>query len=86
MTTQSQSLRLASDLAERPYAWPGGYPRYAVADDGGPICHHCCTDERESIATTTGKDGWCVIALDVNWEDPELSCSVCTRTIESAYS
>ena len=85
MTTQSKSLRLATDLAEYPYTWPGGYPRFAVADDGQAICPKCCRDERESIATTSGKDGWCVVALDINWEDPELLCSACCQPIEAAY-
>lgn len=86
MTTQSKSLRLATELSAHPYAWPGGYPRFAIADDGEPICHQCCSDERESIGTTTGSDGWCVVALDVNWEDPDLICSACSRPIETAYS
>ena len=85
MTTQSQSLRLASDLAEHPYAWPGGYPRFAVTDDGGALCPSCCKDERDTIAITSGKDGWCVVALDVNWEDPHLLCDVCFKPIDSAY-
>ena len=85
MTTQSRSLALAVQLSRQPYAWPGGYPRFAVADDGGAICCHCCETERLCIATTTGTDGWNVIALAVNWEDPDLFCDHCGSAIESAY-
>jgi hypothetical protein len=37
MSTGSRSLRLADQLVREPYAWPGGYPMYAVTDDGGVI-------------------------------------------------
>ena len=85
MTTQSRSLSLADRLSQQRYSWPGGYPMFAVTDDGGSLCHQCCRDERLVIATTTGTDGWCVKALAVNWEDPELFCDHCSDLIESAY-
>lgn len=85
MTTQSNSLRIARSIAANPYSWPGGYPQYAIADDGAPICHHCCKDEERQIATTTGTDGWCLIAAAVNWEDQDLRCSNCNTVIPSAY-
>lgn len=84
MTTQSKSLRLADALTAQPYAWPGGYPRYAITSDGGALCRSCCSEERKQIGTTTGSDGWNVVALDVNWEDP-LLCDHCSSSIPSAY-
>lgn len=86
MTTQSRSLRLADRLANNPHAWPGGYPQFAVTSDGGCLCKRCVKTERESIATTTGNDGWNVVAVDVNWEDPQLFCDHCGERIESAYA
>jgi hypothetical protein len=86
MTTQSKSLRLADQLAASPYAWPGGYPLHAVTTDGAALCKHCAKTERESIATTAGSDGWCVTALDVNYENPQLYCDHCGERIESAYA
>jgi len=85
MTTQSRSLLLADQISSNPYAWPGGYPLYAITHDGAALCHHCCKSERTSIATTTGTDGWNVVHLDVNWEDPDLFCDHCGSRIESAY-
>ena len=85
MTTQSQSLRLADLLVAQPYAWPGGYPRYAVMNDGVAICKNCASDNREAIGTTTGSDGWFVAGLEVNWEDSGLTCDHCGESIESAY-
>ena len=86
MTTQSRSLRLADQLVRSPYVWPGGYPLHAVTDDGGCLCKKCCESERESIGTTTGSDGWCVLDLSINWEDRNLYCDHCSDLIEAAYS
>lgn len=85
MTTQSRSLRLADQLANHPYAWPGGYPKFAVMDDTSPLCKNCARDERENIGTTTGRDGWCITALAINWEDLHLFCCHCGAQIEAAY-
>ncbi len=85
MTTQSTSLRLADNVARSPHAWPGGYPRFAVCDDGGTLCPKCCATERESIATTTGNDGWCVVTDDVNWDCEDLFCDHCGDRIPAAY-
>lgn len=81
-----ESVALADQLVANPCAWPGGYPMLAVTDYGGTLCRHCCASERDSIASTTGSDGWRVMALTVNWEDPELYCSHCGNRIESAYA
>ena len=86
MTIQSKSLRLADQLSASPYAWPGGYPLFAITNDGAALCKHCAKSERSSIGTTTGTDGWTVEALDVNWEDPDLFCDHCGARIESAYA
>lgn len=86
MTTQSRSLRLANQLHKQGFAWPGGYPLFALLDDGGILCRHCAGTERRWIATTTGSDGWCVQALAINYEDPELRCSHCNAAIEAAYA
>jgi hypothetical protein len=86
MTIQSKSLRLADQLSASPYAWPGGYPLFAITNDGAALCKHCAKSERSSIGTTTGSDGWTVEALDVNWEDPDLFCDHCGTHIESAYA
>ena len=86
MTTQSRSLRLARDLVANPYAWPGGYPRHAVTGDGAALCCHCCDSEQQSIATTTGHDGWCLVASAINWEQPDLHCDHCGARLPSAYA
>ena len=86
MTTQSRSLRLADQLSANPYAWPGGYPLFAITHDGAALCKHCCKSERSSIGTTTGRDGWGVVVLWINWEEDDLHCDHCGNRIESAYA
>jgi hypothetical protein len=86
MTLQSSSLRLADQLVDSPYAWPGGYPLFAITSDGAALCRHCCKAERASIGTTTGGDGWHIVALEINWGDDCLFCDHCGSRIESAYS
>ena len=85
MTTQSTSLRLADHLSANPYAFPGGYPMYAFTSDAAVLCHKCCKSERVLIGTTTGNDGWCVVALEINDENDHLYCDHCSSKIEAAY-
>jgi hypothetical protein len=85
MTTQSSSLRIADSLVESPYAFPGSYPFYAYTNDGAALCKTCCKEERESIGTTTGSDGWNVIGVAVNYENDSLYCDHCSDPIEAAY-
>jgi hypothetical protein len=59
---------------------------FGIFHDGGSCCRHCAKTERTYIATTTGTDGWGLVALEVNWEDPELFCDHCGDRIESAYA
>ena len=77
-------------FAKSKYAWPGGYPLFAITNDGGCLCHKCSKDNyrliREAQKTIElGCSGWSVVAVDVNWEDSELYCDNCSETIESAY-
>lgn len=80
------SLALADKLAAEPYTFPGGYPLFAITSDGGALCKRCCKSERESIGGTAGPDGWQVVAIDCNWENPNLLCDHCGDRIESAYA
>jgi hypothetical protein len=83
---QIRSRSLRDQLIESPFAWPGGYPLFAVASDGGAICKDCCKTESRSIGSTYGTDGWSLEALAVNWEDSELYCNHCSTRIKSAYA
>jgi len=76
-----------------PYAWPGGYPTYFITDDGQALSHEAALANRELIEDAIrehldsgGKDDWLVIALEINWEDPDLFCSHTGERIMSAYA
>ena len=59
---------------------------FGIFSGGGACCHRCASAERKQIGTTTGSDGWQLVAIEVNWEDPELFCDHCGSRIESAYA
>jgi len=83
------SLCAAVSVARDPYAWPGGYPRYLVMEDGGTLCPACVKKElRLIIRATRDRDGsgWHSAGSGINWEDPALFCDHCGRRIESAYA
>ena len=84
MTTQSTSLRIADDLSRNPFAWPGGYTRFGITSDCQPMCTECCKSERVLIATTTGTDGWCLVASGIHYEG-QLYCSNCSSEIPASY-
>lgn len=70
------------------FAWPGGYPLFAVTLDGAALCIDCARKEFQQIARAhhnSFNDGWCVVAVDINYEDTSLHCDHCSKPIESAY-
>lgn len=87
--TGHSPLAQAKDVARKPFAWPGGYPKYLVMTDGGCLCPACVRSEFALIAradrTGCGISGWEPAAADINWEDESLFCDHCNKQIESAY-
>ena len=79
-----ESANLAKQIIRNPWAWPGGYPMFAITDDGAALCHKCCKSEFRNIATSYPGDGWTIAALDINYEDNMLFCDNCNDLIESA--
>lgn len=71
-----------------PYVWPGGYPLYFIAADGGVLSWQAAIDEQALIrdAIIGGHEPqWQVVALDINYEDNNLYCDHTGNKIESAY-
>jgi hypothetical protein len=85
-TPKKAAGRIALGVHEQPYAWPGGYPLFAITDDGAAICPACCGSEIHQIDQSSRGDGWRVIASDINWEDADLYCDHCSKRIASAYA
>ena len=83
-------LNMLDGRSEFPaYAWPGGYPIYYIADDGGVLCPTCVNKEIrrvvESTVTAAG-DGFELVGAEVNWEDAALFCEHCNKRVQSAYA
>ena len=72
-----------------PYAWPGGYPRFFVCDDGEALSFEAARENcrliLESLRDKTN-DGWRVIGCAINWDDPMLVCADSGKRIASAYA
>jgi allophanate hydrolase subunit 1 len=75
-------------LRAGPYAWPGGYPLYFVADDAQALSFRTVRENLRRVLESVAyreNDGWRVVAIEVNYEDNELVCAHTGEPIESAY-
>jgi hypothetical protein len=77
-----KAIKIALDIIHEPYAWPGGYEKFAITDDGGALCHECVKSELRLISRSFPDDGWRVVDADLedNWNGP-LYCDHCGRAI-----
>ena len=70
------------------YAWPGGYPCYFITSDGAALSFKAAKEcRREILQAIADRDrsGWRVVAVDINYEDRELTCAHTNERIECAY-
>lgn len=75
-------------MVDGAYAWPGGYPRYFVMDDGEALSFAAAKANRRAILESTAgriNDGWCIAGVDINWEDASLYCAHTGERIPAAY-
>ena len=90
MNTSARNM--LADIVRNPYAWPGGYERLAVTEDGALLCSKCCRKEarrimgdiRDGYNTGWLISGLCYEAVDVESArecDAELvtQCDHCGR-------
>jgi hypothetical protein len=73
----------------QPYAWPGGYPRYFIMQDGCALSFKAAYENKRLILEALSgdiRDSWAIAACEINWEDENLSCDHTGETIECAYS
>ena len=80
---------LKNALRAGPYAWPGGYPLFFITSDGAALSFDAVRQEIRQVIWSIRhgvNDGWRVVAVDVNWEDPDLTCEHTGKRIESAYA
>lgn len=71
------------------YAWPGGYPMYAIMGDGEVIDAQSARENYKLILSATRNPGtdrqWECIGVDIHWEGEPITCAHSGRIIESAY-
>jgi len=70
------------------YAWPGGYPCYFITSWGDPLSFEAVRENFYLVLDAVKHqyaDGWCVVGVEVNWEDQDLICAHTGKKIESAY-
>jgi len=71
------------------WAWPGGYPRYFIMSDGDTLSFEAAKANIKQIVQAISNhdgSGWRIVAVDINWEDPQLFCCDSGERIESAYA
>lgn len=70
------------------YAWPGGYPLYAICADCEVIDAQSARENYRQVLRATRNPGtdsqWEIIGVDVHWEGEPLQCAHSGRFIESA--
>lgn len=84
----NSTLELRATLRAGAHAWPGRYPLYFIASDGAALSFDTVRAEYAQCARAIRdnlRDGWRVVACDVNWEDPDLTCEHSGARIDSAY-
>ncbi len=82
--------KLVKNLIREPFAWPGGYEKFAITSDGEYLCHQCVKKEFKTILHSTlfsYSDGWQVAALEAECNtDSETICSHCYRVITENFT
>lgn len=82
----THALRAA--LRAGKYTSLGSYPVFYIVSDGESLCVNCVRENYRVISSAVrerSRDGWRVIACDVNYEDITMTCAHCGQLIESAY-
>lgn len=83
----TQDLKQA--LRNGPYAWPGGYPLYFLAADGGVLSFGAVRSELKQVFRAMRDKGsdpcWAIVATCVNWEDRGLCCGHTGELIPATY-
>ena len=71
------------------HVWPGGYPMFFITSDGCALSFESVCENWPLVCSsvrTDYNDCWRVVAVAVNWDDPDLRCEDTGKLIECAYS
>ncbi len=80
---------IKTQLRDGPYAWPGGYPKFFVTNDGDVLSFQAVRNNWCHIVGAhlrNVRDGWMIAGCDINWEDDNLYCADTGEKIEAAYT
>ena len=82
---------LAESLRGGRFTSVGSYPKFWLAKDGSVLSHAAIMADPKRYMRATGRPGhyepdYCIIACNINWEDPALYCDDTGKRIESAYA
>lgn len=84
----TNTIELRATLRAGGFAWPGGYPLHFVTSDGECLSFESVRAEYRQVSAAIrehSRDGWRVVACEVNWEDADMTCAHSSLPIESAY-
>jgi len=76
-------IKQLKEAIRHPYAWPGGYEKSAVMDDGATLCMKCCKENFSNIVDSTKRnirDGWQFAGVDIIWEG-DCQCEQCGKSL-----
>lgn len=82
------TTELKTTIRDGKYAWPGGYPKYFIMDDGEAMSFDSVKENYRLVLDSVKhkhNDGWRVVGVDINWEYDNLYCCHSGERIESAY-
>lgn len=81
--------RLHKSLKEGRYSSLGSYPKFYYTKDGDVLSHEAVkenlTQIRRAMLRQDDKN-WCIVGVEINWEDPNLYCADTGERIPSAYA
>lgn len=84
------TLRNLRESCKFDYVFPGGYPVYFVTRDGETLSPQAVRENLREVALAIKLPGsnpqWEVLAVDANWEDPDMYCAHTGKRIPSAYA
>ena len=87
-TNEKMSIyELKNHLRDGEYAWPGGYQKFFITNDGEALSYKAVLDNIYAVMRSTKnqtQDGWCVIGVDINWEETYLTCAHTGDTIPAS--
>lgn len=78
-------IQAVKEAIRAPYAWPGGYQKSIICNDGAALCPECAKKNFRSIVDDTknnNRTGWDVAGVDILWEGGN-TCENCNVNLDA---